>query len=164
MSFHNQGPSAPLPGSGLAALLNSNLLLHTTLSRAVGSKQKRQPSGETLRKLAPTPEACSLRFTQSATITVELVAASLKRKVTEIEKNLTSLHSTTIDEICRPPQDPIQLKQIRALVSQCKESTRSLLGEAAGLAALPHHSPSPRDLDSKLQTARGTVTSLEMLL
>ena len=125
---------------------------------------ERQPLGETPSRLAPTPAACSLRFTQSATTTGELAAAALKKKVTELEKNLTSLYSTTIDEICRLPQDPSQLKKIRALVSQRKESTSTLLGKAAGLAALPHYSPSLRDLDSKLQTARGTVTSLEMLL
>ena len=162
--FRGGRPPDSLPGSGLAALLDSNPLLCTTLSRAVGSRLERRPPGETPRRLAPTPAARSLRFTQSATATGELAATALKMKVTELEKNLTSLHSTMIDEICRPPQDPSQLQHIRALVSQSKEFTSTLLGEAAGLAALSHHSPSLRDLDSKLRTAKGTVTSLEMLL
>jgi hypothetical protein len=57
-----------------------------------------------------------------------------------------------------------QLRHIRALVIQLKESTNALLVETARLQTLQHPSPSLRDLVSKLQTVTGTVTSLEMLL
>jgi hypothetical protein len=162
-AFRGGRQPAPPPGSGLAALLSSNPLLRNTLSRAVGSREERLGE-ETPRRPAPIAAPRTIRFSESSRTTGELAAAALKRKVADLDRNLSNLHVTTVDEFCRSPQDQGQLQHIRVRVTQLKESTSALLAETAHLQTLPQPSPSLRDLDAKLQSATGTVSSLEMLL